>query len=103
MQVTLNKMYGKTPQFIAQDVWKDTTVHSARQALFEGVTMGLKNPSGKGKRLIISHIDSEDGFVENVLLFFESKKSGDYHEDMNSEVFSGCMRNILPSLEPNSV
>lgn len=49
--------------------------------------MGLKNPSGKGKRLIILHAGSEEGFVEDSLIFFEDKKSGDYHEEMNADVF----------------
>lgn len=86
-----------------QNIWEDTTVLTARQAFVEGVSTGLKNPAGKGRRLIILHIGSEDGFVENGLLFFESKKTGDYHEDMNSEVFTEWMRNVLPFLEANSV
>lgn len=69
----------------------------------EGVTTRLNNHLGKGKRLIVLHIGSEDGFVENERLLFKSKKSRDYHEEMNGEMFTDWMKNILPVLEPNSV
>lgn len=45
------------------------------------------NPSGEGKRLIILYIGSEDGFVPDVLLCFESKKNiNDYLDEMNGDV-----------------
>ncbi|KAF2889907.1 hypothetical protein ILUMI_16266 [Ignelater luminosus] len=59
--------------------------------------------TGKGKRLIICHIGSEDGFVPDALWVFESKKSGDYHEEMVGESFENWFSNILPRLEENSV
>lgn len=34
---------------------------------------GFKNPTGKGRRLIIGHVGSNAGFVEDVLLVFISK------------------------------
>jgi hypothetical protein len=37
-------------------VWVDQTVTSSRQAFLDGLSTGPKNPSGKGKRLIIVHI-----------------------------------------------
>ncbi|KAF2889799.1 hypothetical protein ILUMI_16374, partial [Ignelater luminosus] len=59
--------------------------------------------TGKGKRLIICHIGSEDGFVPDALRAFESKKSGDYHEETVGESFENWFSNILPRLEENSV
>ena len=44
-------------------------------------------PPGKGKRLIILHAGSENGFVPDMDLVFEGKKSGDYHQEMNTTVF----------------
>lgn len=67
--------------------WQDRNVKSVRQAHMEDWSTGLKMPTGKGKRLIITHIGSDSGFVEDGLLSFVSKKSGDYHEDMNADVF----------------
>ena len=52
--------------------------------------------SGSGKRLIINHIGSEDGFLEGVGECFVGKKdNADYHQEMNAvsnnggAVFSG--------------
>lgn len=84
-------------------VWKDMSVITPRQAFIEGLTTGLKDPSGKGGRLIILHIGSEDGFLENGLLCFESKKTGNYHEEMNAEVFEKWFAKILPHLDEHAV
>jgi len=54
--------------------WVDKTVNSPRDAFLRGLTTGQKEPSGKGKRLIVVHIGSSDGFVVGGLLCFESKK-----------------------------
>lgn len=58
---------------------------------------------GKGRRLIITHIGSEDGFLDNGLLLFESKKTGDYHEDMDADRFEQWFESILPKLTKGSV
>ncbi|XP_072381874.1 uncharacterized protein [Diabrotica undecimpunctata] len=83
--------------------WIDKSVTSSRQAFLDGLSTGLKNPSGKGKRLIICHIGSEDGFVVDALWSFESKKSGDYHEEMDGKGFESWFEKTLPKLEANSV
>lgn len=80
-------------------VWSDTTVINTRQA---SVT-ALKNPSGKGNHFITLHIGSDEGWVKDGLLMFQSKKSGDYHEEMNAKVFKNWLKNILARLEENSV
>lgn len=55
-------------------VWVDQTIRSKHDAFNKGLTTGVTNPTGKGKRLIIVHIGSHKGFVDGGLLFFESKK-----------------------------
>ncbi|RVE47972.1 hypothetical protein evm_007380 [Chilo suppressalis] len=67
--------------------WSDGSIKSSRQAFLDGLTTGLKNqPTGKGKRLIISHIGGEEGFLDDGLLMFEAKKATeDYHDEMNAE------------------
>jgi len=68
--------------------WVDQTVSSSRDAFIKGLTTGQKEPSGKGKRLIVFHIGSSDGFVPGGLLCFESKtNSADYHNEMNGNTF----------------
>jgi len=55
--------------------WVDNTIKSYRHAFLQGLTTGSQNPSGKGKRLIVLHIGSEDCFVPGGLLCFEAKKN----------------------------
>lgn len=84
-------------------VWVDDTIKNRREAFIAGVSTGLKNPSGKGKRLIILHVGSESGFVDGSLLLFESKKTTDYHEEMNAEVFENWFAQLLSKLPENAV
>lgn len=50
--------------------WVDKTVNSPRDTFLRGLTTGEKEPSGKGKRLIVVHIGSSDGFVVGGLYMF---------------------------------
>lgn len=59
--------------------------------------------TGKGKRLIVTHIGSEDGFLEDGLLAFVSKKQGDYHHDMNGDVFEEWFAKVLDKIPDDSV
>ena len=84
--------------------WVDGTIKSHRDAFLKGLSTGAVNPSGKGKRLIVLDIGSEDGFLPGGLLCFESKKNTrDYHDEMNGDTFREWMEGILPHLKPNSV
>jgi len=85
-------------------VWEDKSVLSKHDAFNKGLTTGVKNPTGKGQRLIIVHIGSEKGFLEGGFLCFTSKKnSSDYHEEVNGDNFHEWFESIIPRLEPNSV
>ena len=57
-----------------------------------------KIPPGKGKRLIVLHAGSEEGFVPGMDLVFEGKKGGDYHSEMNSTVFLEWFERLCTSL-----
>ncbi|XP_060881664.1 uncharacterized protein LOC132953146 [Metopolophium dirhodum] len=85
-------------------VWKDNTVLSKHDAFNKGLTTGIPNPTGKGKRLIVLHIGSENGFLPGGLLCFVSKKNtGDYHDEMNGANFKEWFESIIPVLDPNSI
>lgn len=88
---------------VKSKVWVDNTVKSKKDAFLRGLSTGLKNPKGKGRRLIIAHIGSENGFVKNGNLIFQSKSNGDYHDEMNGEVFNHYFKSILPLLEDRCV
>ncbi|XP_076286655.1 uncharacterized protein LOC143212128 [Lasioglossum baleicum] len=79
-------------------------VSSPRNAEERQLTIGLPAPANKGKRLIILHIGSEDGFLPGVLLCFESKKNtADYHHEMNGDTFLEWFKKIVPTLKDRAV
>lgn len=84
-------------------VWVDMEITSARDAFIKGLSTGLKNPTGKGKRLIVTHIGSDTGFLEGGLWIFESKTTREYHEEMNSQAFKEWFTKILEKVESNSI
>ena len=84
-------------------VWSDSTIKTPKQAFLSGLTTGLKPAASKGKRLIIVHIGNENGFLNGGLLMFESKKSGDYHTEMNGDIFKTWFEGIIKLLPNNSV
>ena len=60
-------------------------------------------PIGKGGRLVL-HAGTSKGFVPNALLMFRSKKTGDYHEEMDHNRFCKWFEEqLLPNIDPNSV
>jgi transposase len=74
-----------------KNTWTDGTLQSSR-----------KEPTGKGGRLIIIHAGSSSGFVPNCLEIFQSKKTSDYHEEMNSTKFKEWFLKLLNNIEPGS-
>ncbi|XP_060855338.1 uncharacterized protein LOC132933017 [Metopolophium dirhodum] len=85
-------------------IWRDNTVTSHRDAFLSGLSTGAPNPTTRGKRLIVVHIGSNEGFVDGGLLVFESKKdSSDYHQEMNVDVFFDWLKDVIPLLKDNSV
>ncbi len=90
---------------VRQKVWQDSTVQSTRQAFLEGLSTGVKNPNGKGKRLIVVHAGSKDGFVPGAELIFQANKAdGDYHGEMTARTYEQWFqRQLLPNIPPNSI
>jgi len=76
------------------------TVKSSRDAFINGLTTRQKQPSGKGKRLIVLHIGSTDGFVPWGLLCFESKTN--FPDYRLPPFFEWFVKN-LPLLKDNAV
>lgn len=70
----------------------------------DGTVLGtLSAPLGKGKRLIVCHAGSHSGWIKAPPLLFQSKKTGDYHEDMNAAVFEKWFfDHLLPVIPPGS-
>jgi len=71
---------------------------------FEEDGLIIGKPTGKGERLIIVNAITKDGWVPNSKLVFKaSKKTGDYHDNMNWDNFSKWFRGssfFFKKLEP---
>ncbi len=65
----------------------------------------IKKPTGKGERLIIIDAITKDGWVNGARNVFRSKKkSGDYHGDMNANLFQKWFKEkLLPNIPNNSI
>ncbi len=65
----------------------------------------IRKPTGKGERLIIINAITEDGWVPNAKKVFQSsRKTGDYHGNMNWDLFSKWFKELLiPNIPSNSL
>lgn len=65
----------------------------------------VQKPTGKGERLIIMNAITQKGWVPNAKLVFKStKKTGDYHGQMNYDLFAKWFKErLLPNIPNNSL
>jgi len=65
----------------------------------------VQKPTGQGERLIIMNAITEDGWVPNAKMVFKSnRKTGDYHGQMNFELFKKWFsEKLLPNIPENSL
>lgn len=65
----------------------------------------VQKPTGKGERLIIMNAITKDGWVPGAKNIFKStRKTGDYHGQMNAEQFQKWFSEmLLPNISPNSI
>jgi len=65
----------------------------------------MQKPTGKGERLIILNAITKNGWVPEAKLTFKStKKTGDYHGQMNQELFTKWFRDkLLPNIPEGSL
>ena len=81
--------------YTASKCWIDKTAEKAT---------GVQTPTGRGGRLIVLHAGNENGFVPNAELIFEAKNKGDYHHQMNRDVFEKWFRlQLLPNIPAESM
>jgi len=72
---------------------------------FEDDGPWIQKPTGKGERLIIINAITKDGWVPGAKLIFKStRKTGDYHGQMNQEMFTKWFQNmLLPNIPEGSL
>lgn len=65
----------------------------------------LQKPTGKGERLIIINAITKDGWVPEAKVVFKStRKTGDYHGQMNWELFQKWFtEKLIPNIPDNSI
>ena len=65
----------------------------------------IQKPTGKGDRLIIINAITKNGWVPGAKLTFKSsRKTGDYHGQMNQKLFTKWFREkLLPNIPSNSL
>ena len=60
---------------------------------------GIKVGAGKGKRLIVNHIGSSQGFLKNCDDVFEATKKIDFHDEMDADHWEGWLKKkVLPNI-----
>lgn len=85
------------------ETWLNENISHEKGWTDGSVKATLSAPLGKGKRLIICHAGNQDGWIKAPPLVFQSRKTGDYHEEMDSKVFENWFFNtLIPVLPPNS-
>lgn len=65
----------------------------------------IQKPTGKGERLIIMNAITKDGWIPGAKVTFKStRKTGDYHGQMNQKMFTKWFREkLLPNIPDNSL
>lgn len=65
----------------------------------------IQKPTGNGERLIILNAITRNGWVPNAKTVFNSlRKTGDYHGQMNAEIFQKWFQEkLLPNIPKNSL
>lgn len=65
----------------------------------------IHKPTGNGERLIIVNAITKDGWVPNAKLIFKSnRKTGDYHGQMNGDVFKEWfLEQLIPNIPKGSM
>jgi transposase len=65
----------------------------------------IQKPTGKGERLIILNAVTSNGWVPSAKLIFKSsRKTGDYHGQMNGKLFQKWFQDrLLPNIPENSL
>jgi len=115
MELVTHHRFNGRPIYYLGESWIDTgetttksrvntIINSPGDSFVQERTTGQKEPSGKGKRLIVLHIGSADGFIPGGLLCIESKKNIlDNRDELNGDTFYNWFIKILPILKENAV
>ncbi len=104
-----NRLKGSMEETIRPEIYLDETYvnknHSNDFVWYSGDDgPWIQKPTGNGERLIIINAISKNGWVKNAKLVFKStRKTGDYHGQMNGELFQKWFtEKLIPNLPEES-
>lgn len=99
-----NRLVDKRPVIFLDETYIHPSYHTKKCWQSEEES-GMLVSESAGKRFIIAHAGSVNGFVEDALLIFRSSsQSADYHDDMNSTNFFKWMsEKVVPNLPEKSL
>ena len=105
-----NRLPGNSIETIRPEVYLDESYvnknHSNDYVWYFGEDgPWVQKPTGKGERLIIMNAITIDGWVPEAKMVFKStKKTGDYHGQMNHELFAKWFKEkLIPNIPDNSL
>lgn len=105
-----NRSHGKDTDTVLPEVYLDESYvnknHSTDFIRYSGEDgPWVQKPTGKGERLIIVNAITKDGWVPGAKLVFKGeRKTGDYHGQMNWELFKKWFTEMLiPNIPENSM
>ena len=81
------------------ETWVDTS-YTAKKCWQSSDQCGIIAPFNKGERFIVVHAGFDGGFIDGAALVLKANSTkGDYHCQMNGELFENWMiNNLLPNL-----
>lgn len=95
------------PIVYLDETWYDTHDTISKGWVDNSRRCVLNVPPNRGKRIILLHAGTQDGFINNALLLSAKNIKHaklDYHEDMTAELFEKWFADtLLPNIPPNSV
>lgn len=102
--IKLYREEGKSIYYL-DETWYDTHDFVKRGWVDDNCVLDV--PPSRGKRLLILHCGSADGWVDNALLLSAKNIkdcSLDYHQDMTADLFENWFEfTLIPQLPPGSV
>ena len=105
-----NRLPGKNIETVQPEIYLDESYvnknHSNDFIWYSGEDgPWVQKPTGKGERLIIINAIAKSGWVSGSKLIFKStRKTGDYHGQMNSDLFRKWFTEmLLPNIPSNSL
>ena len=97
---------GYTPVYL-DETWFDSHETVSRLLSDGSKSCSLRGPVSRGKRIVIAHAGTSNGFIPGSLHLCGKKLSdafADYHQDMNANVFENWfLEKLIPNLPEKSV